>query len=135
MVKGTQRVNVERSQAVNYIRVAENFFNGAEVAGEYEYWNASGVLIVHSAIAYADALTIKYGGVKSKGENHQEVINLIDTLLPAGSDKKSGLLQLSKIIAHKNAVSYSGDIYEKKDIDQLWKLLNRFRRWAEKLLA
>jgi len=70
MVRGSQRVSIERLQAANYIRVAENFYNGADVATQYEYWNASGVLIVHSAIAYADALTIKYGGVKSKGENY-----------------------------------------------------------------
>ena len=38
------------------------------------------------------------------------------------------------MIAQKNSVSYSGDVYQAKDIDLLWKYLNRFKEWAEDLL-
>ncbi|MCG2726610.1 MAG: hypothetical protein L6420_10275 [Elusimicrobia bacterium] len=63
------RVSVPRSKNSDYARVAENFYHGAETAKEFEYWNAAGVLIIHAAIAYADAITIKFGGVKNKGED------------------------------------------------------------------
>jgi hypothetical protein len=134
MVRKAQKLTIDRAKAANYKIVAENFYDGALAAVEYEYWNAAGVLIVHSAIAYGDAVTIKFGGVKSKGENHQALVNLLESLIPDSSAKKKALLQLYKIIDHKNAVSYSGDIYERADIDQLWKYLDRFRAWAEQLL-
>jgi len=123
MVKKAIRVSVERTKYKDHKTVAENFFNGAEAAYAYEYWNAAGVLIVHSAIAFADSITIKYGGVKSKGENHHEVVNLLEELIAPSKEKSNALKQLNNIIAEKNAVSYSGDIFNKKDVDQLFKYL------------
>ena len=134
MARQSQRINIDRSNAGNYKRVAENFYDGAKVATEYEYWNAAGVLIVHAAIAYGDTITIKYSGVKSKGEDHQVLVNLIDSVIAKSLVKKSALQQLTRIIDHKNAVSYGGNIYEKTDIDQLWKHLERFKSWAEELI-
>ncbi|MCI0472918.1 MAG: hypothetical protein L0Y76_04970 [Ignavibacteria bacterium] len=134
MVKKLKTVAVDKQKAKDFITVAKNFFNGAEVAAEYEYWNAAGVLIVHSAIAYSDAITVKYGKTKSKSDDHQDVINLIDSLVAGSEDKNKALIQLSKIISHKNLFSYSGDIYTRKDIQFLWKYLERFASWAEKIL-
>lgn len=135
MTRGTQIITVDKAMCSNYKTVADNFYKGAEVASAYEYWNAAGVLLVHSAIAYADALTIKFGGVKSKGEDHQEIVNLLNAILSARDLKRNALLQLQKIIAHKNSVSYNGDIYNKRDIDLLQKLSDRFKDWAEELLV
>ena len=134
MARSVKQTWVERSKYVNYKSVADNFYDGAEVAAEYEYWNAAGVLIVHAAIAYGDAITIKYGGVKSRGEDHTQLINLIDNIVAPSDEKKKALVQLNKIIAHKNAVSYGGDIYDSKDIDKLKKHINRFRAWVESIL-
>ncbi|MBI3291567.1 MAG: hypothetical protein HYZ73_01985 [Elusimicrobia bacterium] len=66
--RGTQRVSIPRSKYRDYVNVAENFSAGGEVAKTFEYWNAAGVLLIHAAIVYTDALTIKVGGVKSQGE-------------------------------------------------------------------
>ncbi|HEY5122876.1 MAG TPA: hypothetical protein VIK14_03995 [Ignavibacteria bacterium] len=134
MVKIFKKTTISKTKANDYQIVAKNFFGGAKVASEFEYWNAAGVLIVHSAIAYGDAVTIKFGSVKSKGENHQDLVNLIDSLVAQSEEKKKALMQLSKILDHKNFVSYSGDIYERKDIDKLWKFLERFILWAENML-
>ena len=38
------------------------------------------------------------------------------------------------IIDHKNRVSYSGDVYHKKDIDSLWKHFDRYKAWVDELL-
>jgi hypothetical protein len=96
MVRQAQKLTINRAKAANYKSIAENFYEGAKVAADYEYWNAAGVLIVHSAIAYGDAVTIKLGGVKSKGDNHQALVNLLDSIIPVSSDKNKALLQLSK---------------------------------------
>jgi HEPN domain-containing protein len=134
MVRKLKTVPVDKHKVKDFIAVARNFFDGAEVAAEYEYWNAAGVLIVHSAIAYSDAITVKFGKAKSKSEDHQDVINLIDSLVAGSEEKKKALIQLSKIISHKNLVSYGGDIYSKKDIEKLWKYLERYVSWADNIL-
>ena len=87
MVRKTVRKTVDASKSRNYKIVADNFFNGAELAKEFEYWNAAGVLIVHSAIALADAVTIKAGAVKCQGENHYEIITLLDELIAQSGEK------------------------------------------------
>jgi len=135
MTRGTQKVTIDKVKFKNYKIVADNFYKGAEVAAAYEYWNAAGVLLVHSAIAYADALTIRFGGVKCKGEDHQEIVNLLNSILSTEKIKRNPLLQLQKIIAHKNSVSYNGDVYNKSDIDHLQKLTARFKEWTEELLS
>lgn len=129
-----KRAAVERSQHKNYRAVADNFMNGAELAKEYEYWNAAGVLIVHAAIAYADAVSIKFGGVKSQSENHYEAVQLLNELVADSEKKKSAINQLQRIIDHKTSVSYSGEIYDRKDIEQLWKHCIRFKEWTDSLL-
>lgn len=135
MTRKSKIVNENKTRAINYKAVAESFYNGAFAAAENEYWNAAGVLAVHAAIALADAITIKYEGIRSIGEDHQEVAKLLSSVLPASIEKKTALTQLSKIIAHKNSVSYYGDIYEQKDFEKLLKHLERFKTWADKLLS
>ena len=130
MVHKSNRISMNKSLASNFIQVSNNFNEGANVAFEYEYYNAAGVLIVHAAIALADALTIKLGGVKCKGENHNEILGLLKDLSPAGTQRNNALNQLEAIISHKNAVSYSGSIYDKKDIEKLLKHFDRFSNWS-----
>ncbi|MGD1007684.1 MAG: HEPN domain-containing protein [Ignavibacteriaceae bacterium] len=130
MVHKSSRIKIDKSLSANFIQVSKNFSEGAKIAFEYEYFNAAGVLIVHSAIALADALTIKLGGVKCKGENHNEILGMLKDLSPDSSQRNNALNQLESIIAHKNAVSYSGSIYDKKDIEKLLKHLERFTNWA-----
>lgn len=134
MVRNSRQVTVERAKYINYKSVADNFYDGAEVAADFEYWNAAGVLIVHAAIAYGDAVTIKYGGVKSKGEDHQQLVNVLENVVAHSKEKKNALNQLRNIIAHKNSVSYSGNIYKKQDIDKLHKHIDRFKNWIEAIL-
>ena len=135
MPNSRTRIPVHRTKVKDYQSVAESFYRGAELAREFEYWNASGVLIVHAAIALADAIAIKLAGVKSRGEDHHETIVLLEEVVAPGEEKKKALLHLRRIIDHKNAVSYSGELYEKKDIEQLWKQVARFREWAIDLLG
>lgn len=134
MSRKTVRTKVDRVKWIDYKKVAESFFGGADVAIEYEYWNAAGVLIVHSAIAYADSISIKLSGVKSQGEDHNQTVTLLKELLAATDENKKAFTQLENIIAHKTSVSYSGDVYDKKDVESLWKNFERFIRWAESLL-
>lgn len=129
-----RRVSVPRYRKSDYARVAENFYRGAELAREFEYWNAAGVLIVHSAIAYTDAITIKFGGVKSKGEEHMAAENLLRQVVVLDEQGNRAVRHFERMIHEKNRVSYEGEVYMRKDIDTLWKYLDRYRTWATSML-
>lgn len=134
MVKRSARKTVDRHKFPEYQRVAEHFYEASEVAMEFTYWTAAGVLMVHAAIAYTDAITIKLTGQKSAGENHEDAIALVQDAVADGESKASAMNQLKKIIAEKTRVSYSGDIYDEETIRNLQKSLKRFRDWALKIL-
>ena len=59
-------IRIDNRRHLDFVTVAENFKDGAELAYEFGYFNAAGVLIVHSAIALADSITIKYSSSKIK---------------------------------------------------------------------
>lgn len=134
MSNKSPKKKIEPSRYNDYHKVAENFYEGAKVAYEYSYYNAAGVLLIHAAIAYADAISIKNKGIKIRGENHYEIISLLNDLITHSEEKKKALNHLQAIIDHKNKISYSGDVYQKKDIDALTKHFYRFKSWADKLL-
>lgn len=134
MVHKTSRIKIEKIRSVNFISVAENFSEALKAAFDFEYFNAAGVLIVHAAIALADALTIRLGGVKCRGENHYEIISLLRDLAPDSVQKEKALTHFAAIIDHKNAVSYSGEIYTKKDIEKIIKHYERFSGWVKNLI-
>jgi len=133
MVRKTKKVGVDKSKADNFLKVSANFEEAARLAYEFDYYNAAGVLVVHAAIALADSITIKFGGIKSRSENHLEIINLIREVVRDEEQRNKALNQLEALISHKSSVSYSGDIYHKKDIDKMLKHYERFSSWAKSI--
>ena len=134
MPRTTVRKGVDRTRSADYLTVAENFFKAGELAREFEYWNAAGLLAVHAAIAFADAICVKLGGVKSRGEDHHEAIALLNELTAVSEAQKKALNQFRKIIDHKTSVSYAGDVYGRADVEVLWRLVVRFREWTRSVL-
>ena len=133
--RGGRRKSIARSKSGDFKHVADVFFQGAEVAKEFEYWNAAGVLIIHAAIAYTDAITIKVGGVKSAGADHMDAIDLMREVAMLDETGRRACTHLARMIEQKNLVSYSGEIYGKGDAEMLWKHLARYRSWALLMLG
>jgi HEPN domain len=134
MAKKLPSKKYDNSKYHDFIKVAKSFKNGAELAFEHEYYNAAGVLIIHSAIAYADSITIKFSSLKIKGDSHYDVIALLNEVLPKELKKPSALDHFKKLIDHKNIVSYSGDVYTKSDIIKIKKNFDRYYNWANTIL-
>lgn len=134
MTKRTSRKAVDRPQYQDYKKAAQHFYEAAGVAMEYSYWTAAGVLIVHSAIAYADAISINLSGQKSSSTNHEDAIALVNDAVANGETKRNAINQLRRIIEEKNKISYSGDLYREAIIRELWKRLERFQTWAIRIL-
>jgi hypothetical protein len=134
MTKKTIYKIIESRNYGKFVKVADNFIKGAELAFEFEYYNAAGVLVIHAAIALAEAVTIKKSSKKSAGENHLDVVPLLIDVTPPDKNKQNALENLKKLIEHKNTVSYSGDIYGKKDVEKLLKYFRRYEIWANTII-
>ncbi|MHB8854286.1 MAG: hypothetical protein ACYC6P_13155 [Ignavibacteriaceae bacterium] len=134
MAERRGRKSVPRQNFRKYLDVAEHFYQAAEDSLELDYWTASGVLIVHSAIAYSDALCIKLSGVKSVGENHEDAVALLESAVGNTDEKSSALNQLRRIIEEKTKVSYLGELYTSSQTKEMLKRLDRFRKWSLEIL-
>ena len=134
MVKKVSAKTYEASRYKNFIKVAVNFAEAADLAFEFDYYNASGVLYIHSAIAFSDAITIKLSGKKSSGDNHFEVIHLLESVVPKIRIDVKAFNSLKTLIDNKNIISYTGDVYQRKDLDKMRRNFTRFREWAESVL-
>lgn len=127
-------IKVPRGRASGFARVGEGFWNGAEVASEFGYSNAAGVLLVHSAIAYADAVSIHVNGVKSRADSHMGAADILKGLSAGGEDLGKARRHLEQVIEVKNRVSYEGEEFRPSDLEALRKHAARFREWARKRL-
>jgi hypothetical protein len=134
MARRTSRKSVERSRYREYEQVADHFYEAAKDAMELEYWTAAGVLIVHAAIAYADALCIQQAGVRSGAENHEESAVLLEQSIPSNEATSIAVRHLRRIIDEKTKVSYLGELYSRGQTKALWDRLDRFRQWAKRIL-
>ena len=135
MPRPGRRRQVERSRWRQFRTVGESFAQAAEMATQFQYWNAAGVLLVHAAIALTDALTVKVGGVKSAGEDHMLGADLLESVLAIDPEGKKAIGHLRALIQEKNLVSYGGQVYRQEDIRRMARHLNRYRAWTDRLLS
>lgn len=54
--KKNTRKSIEKSKSMDFAHVADSFYKGAELAREFEYWNAAGVLMIHAARNHRDII-------------------------------------------------------------------------------
>ncbi|MCH7826557.1 MAG: hypothetical protein IIC75_01070 [Bacteroidetes bacterium] len=134
MAERRGRKSVTRHRFREYHKVADHFYEAAKDSMDLDYWTAAGVLVVHSAIAYTDALCIKLSGVKSVGENHEDSVTLVESVVAENEGKSKAINQLRRIIEEKTKVSYLGELYSASQIKRMWKRLERFRKWAKEIL-
>ena len=134
MAKRRGRKSIPRQSYKKYLDVAEHFYKAAKDSMDFDYWTASGVLIVHSAIAFSDALCIKLSGIKSIGENHEDTITLLEESVGNSDDKSKAINQLRRIIEEKTKVSYLGELYSLSQTKDMLSRLERFRKWALEIL-
>ena len=92
------------------------------------------MLIVHAAIAYADALCIQQAGVRSGADNHEEAVVLLEQALPANEETSGAIKHLRRIVDEKTKVSYLGELYSRSQTRILWDRLDRFRLLAKRIL-
>ncbi|HKP74414.1 MAG TPA: hypothetical protein VJT67_02675 [Longimicrobiaceae bacterium] len=126
--------SVDRSVAEKYRRVALSFLEGARILAELAdendpTGNAIAVITVHAAIAWSDALTIAYAGMKSTDGDHNRAADLLHNALGARIDAQA-LRSLRMVLHKKDTVAYRGDYYRVPDALALLERAEEFCAWA-----
>ncbi len=96
-------------------------------------WNAAVMSAIHAAILANDALLIRFHGVKSASDKHDDAIRLLTTLFKNEQARKNSR-NLSRLINEKSAVEYTGKLLGPGRALDLCKKARRFIAWVDSLL-
>jgi len=127
--KKIKMVEIDRAQYMNYQKKAEEFYKAMLQAEKSEYWNAVGLNAVHCAISAADALLVKFAGVRSISSDHMVVIETIKQNLNI-KDMDNKLSSLLRVLAKKSLIEYDSIPFAKSDALEISKQAERFYLWA-----
>jgi hypothetical protein len=98
------------------------------------YGNAIAIIAVHAVIAYADALSVRFGGIKSgEGDHVRAVETLKETLGPRADAAE--LSRFKRVLSQKDEVAYQGSCYTVDDARRLADDARQFGHWADDLLT
>jgi hypothetical protein len=137
MVRSGSHKSVDRSQAEKYRRVGASLLASARalesiaVPGD-PYGNAIGVVAVHAAIAYNDALTIAFRGIKSTEGDHRKAADVLQQALGHRAAAEQ-VDRLRSVLSMKDRISYAGQYYTLQEAQQLLQSADAFAAWAEAL--
>lgn len=139
MVRSGSAKEVDPSRAEKYRRVGASLLSSAHalvsvaVTGD-PYGNAIGVVAVHAAIAYNDALTIAYRGIKSTEGDHRKAADVLQRALGHRA-RPEEVARLRSILALKDRISYGGQYYSLEEAQALLRDAEAFATWAENMYA
>lgn len=132
MARKTQRVRVERSEAKRDAAVAGEFARAGTLAREFDYGTASGLLLVHAAIA--DAVSIHLSGMISTSDNHLDAVALLGEAAAHRKDRSQAAHHLRRLIDEQNRVAYSGESLKAREVEIMASHLERFQTWARSIV-
>lgn len=112
-----------------YIGKADEFYQLLKHAEAKSLWNGAGLNAVHCVISSCDALTTFYLGERSRGEKHEDVIDLLKRINIKEVSKR--IRQLSSILGVKNLVEYEAREFYKEDALKIATQAERFYNWVK----
>jgi hypothetical protein len=138
MVRLGSTTTEDPSRAAKYVAVGRSLHRNAqelEAISESKYGNGLAIIAIHAAIAYADAITIAYRGIKSQDGDHARAADVLAHALGQRREHAGQVTRLRSILQAKSDVSYSGTFFTLEDGKKLARDTAEFVRWAEDMLA
>lgn len=89
-----------------FLAKATEFAETARDALQDRKLHSAGLEAIHAVISAVDALTVARLGLRSKGEDHREVLHLIDQIQE--EEIKELKRQVAEVLSVKNLVEYGG---------------------------
>jgi hypothetical protein len=99
------------------------------------YSAAVGLLAVHSAISYNDAVQIKLTGRRTKSQDHSRAIRATEAACQKARIGLRGVKHLEKLLSAKTDVSYGDERVDNRRVEFLYQSSRAFRAWAEGILG
>ena len=119
---------VEKSDYRVYLKKATDFYDIMLKALDSANWTAAGLNAVHCAISCCDALLVFHLGVRSIGEDHRQVADLLLRL----PQKLTGeVAAFKRIVAKKNLIAYENRDFRRVEALEITKMAERFYGWAK----
>jgi hypothetical protein len=139
MTRQRRTKKVDRPQAATYLAKARRFRADAEAmakAGDMFSPNGVGVLCIHAAIAFADALCIRAVGEKSTSGQHTDAVHLLENTLRIATDAdRTAIRAIRVLLLRKDEISYTTTLLKQADSAQMVARLATFADWAESRYA
>lgn len=126
-------VNVASGLSGNFLKKAGECYVGMNAAFAGETWNMAVIAAVHCAISAADALTVKFLGVRNSGTRHEGVVKLLNQLSLVDIGKKNR--QLLNLLRIKSTAEYEERLMSKSDAEDAVRDAERFYKWAKEVLG
>jgi HEPN domain-containing protein len=117
----------ERAAHANYLTKAEEFLRSALDNAASRRWNAAALSAIHAGIGAADAVLVFERGLRSAGQRHEDVLDL---LAGPGADRSAALTHLRRILARKNVVEYESRLFSQREAAEVVQHAERFLTWA-----
>ncbi len=124
---------VARDRYGIYWEKAQEFMETMVDAAVKRNWNAVGLAGVHSVICATDALLVKYAGVRSSADSHQDVVGLLRGRIQ-DAEMPRQCKRLSEILAQKNLIEYIDRSYPEKEALALKLSVERYLAWVTKII-
>jgi hypothetical protein len=138
MVKLGSTTSEDPSRAAKYLAIGRSLHRNSqelEAISETRYGNGLAIVAIHAAIAYTDALTIAYRGIKSQDGDHTRAADVLAHALGQRREHAPQVNRLRDILQAKSDASYSGTYYTLDDGKRIARETSEFVRWAEDMLA
>jgi hypothetical protein len=138
MVKLGSTTTEDPSRAVKYLSIGRSLHRNTQeldTISETKYGNGLAIIAIHAAIAYTDAMTIAYRGIKSQDGDHARAADVLAYALGQNPRHAPQINRLRAILQAKSDASYSGTYYTLDDGKRIVRLTTEFIRWAEEMMA
>ena len=119
---------IEKGDYKIYIHKAKDFYDTMLKAKDAGKWTAVGLNAVHCAISCCDSMLVFHLGIRSTGEDHTQVVDLLARLPQAGLSNE--IAAFKRVIAKKNTIAYENREFHRAEAMDVLKLSERFYNWV-----
>lgn len=127
---------------MNEIRVSVHHNRALQLANAMQlcrddigaYAAAVGLLAIHSAISFGDAVLIRLTGQRSRSKDHRKTLDAINKACTKNNIRPDGVKHLEKLVSAKTEISYGDKQADERTVQVLYIAAGRFQAWAEHVL-
>ncbi len=133
MAREIKTSHIPKTDYINYLKKAEEFFSGAQDNLLKEKWNAAGLNAIHAGISSADALLVSLHGIRSSSPKHDDVLKFFPSLVKH-KGLEENISHLRHLISMKSIVEYDQRLITQNEAIGLAKHAERFLAWVKSIL-